>query len=89
MMLLFFNRKELYVGSSPEKSGDIRRILASNNIKYSYKVVSRNSPSAVASGGRERFTSMNENLQKNYTYYIYVYNKDYDCAIALINNAIR
>ncbi|MEG2338332.1 MAG: hypothetical protein RSB66_04570 [Clostridium sp.] len=87
--MLFFLRKELYVGNSPEKSGDIRRILSSNNIKYSYKVLSRNSSSAVVSGDRYRFTSINEDLSKNYTYYIYVYKKDYDCAIALINDLTR
>ncbi|MEF9952142.1 MAG: hypothetical protein RR840_02740 [Clostridium sp.] len=82
--MLFFLRKELYVGNNSEKSGDIRRILEANGIKYSFKVVNSNT-SAFGGGTRGHIGSINENTSKMNIHYIYVYKKDYDCAIGLVN----
>ena len=83
-MIMFWNRKEIYVGSSMKIFSEIRNILSANGIKYSYKVVNRNN-SAGFSSNRARMGTFGEKSELAYQYYIYVSKDDYENAYGLIN----
>jgi len=78
-MILFWNRKEVYMGNSLERFYEARQRLEDNGIKYDYKLVSNNSASLFGSS-RSQFGSFGENLQLSTMYYLYVHKKDYDYA---------
>ena len=48
-MITFFNRKEIFVGSSIDQFNNVRERLIQNNIKYTYRVMDRNSSNVVGS----------------------------------------
>ena len=77
--MIFFDRKEVYMGYNLMKCQAICGILGQNHIKYVSKSVNRNESltgRSVRRGGAERkFGSI---------YYIYVHKKDYEEACALI-----
>lgn len=83
-MLTIFNRKELTTTFSIQKQSKVRSILSSNNIKYYIKTVNRNSPSTF-SDTRSRTGTFGQNMELAYQYIIYVHKKDYDKALAIIN----
>ena len=82
-MIMIWNRKEVFVGNSMEKFSKIRDTLASNNIKYIYKVVNRNNSAALGSS-RARTGTLGEKSEFAYEYYIYVHKNDYDNACRFI-----
>ena len=82
-MITIFNREEVYVGSSMGEASNIRRILASSNIKYTYRVVDRNS-SNVVGAQRGRTSTFGQKMNMSKTYYIYVHKKDYNDAMRFI-----
>lgn len=82
----FFNRKELYITFSQNEKDKVVAALSNDNIKYTIKVINRNSPS-VFSDTRNRTGSFGQNMQIAYEYIIYVEKKDYLKAYSLINTA--
>lgn len=82
-MITIFNRKEISVCQSMERFNEIRSILRSNNIKYTYRILDRNSSNVVGSQ-RGRTGTFGQNLNSSKTYYIYVHKMDYDEAAGLI-----
>lgn len=85
IMIMFWNRKEIYVGNSAEKCGQIRSALSANNIKYSYRVVNRNGSSAIGAS-RVRTGTIGENIKLAYTYYVYIYKSDYDKVCMILSS---
>lgn len=81
-MITIFNRKEICVCQSIERFNEIKTILMDNNIKYTYRVIDRNSSNVVGSQ-RGRTGTFGQNMNTSKTYYIYVHKKDYDDAIGL------
>lgn len=81
---MFWNRKEVFLGSSMQKFGEVRDILASNHIKYDYKVLNQNS-----SSGRAGHESIGVNMEYAYQYYVYVHRLDYTQACALLNRNLH
>lgn len=79
-MIGFWNRKEVYMGQSMSRYNDIRDILSDNEIKYTYKVVNRNSLT-----GRSTRGSIGERTELAYMYYVYVHRDDYERAYGMIN----
>lgn len=82
-MIGFWNRKEIYMGYSMSIFNDIRDILDQNDIKYKYKVFN-NTSSMTRGSNRNVRVNIGKDGEQNYMYYIYVHNKDYDHASALI-----
>lgn len=86
-MLLFWKWKELYCGNSFAKFSKIRAALDGKNIKYSYKLVNRESAPPFRSPARNIFGRVGENSSVATMYYIYVYKSDYEAAGYAIRNA--
>jgi len=82
-MILFWNQKEVYVGSAMKDFNRVRNTLESNNIKYKYRVVNRNDAN-VLSSGRYKTDINGQTLEKSYTYYVYVHKSNYEEALALL-----
>ena len=82
-MITVFNRKEVFVGTSLDRFNEVCSRLSQNSIKYTYRVVDRNS-SNFAGGQRGRTGTFGQNLSTSKTYYIYVHKKDYDKAIGVV-----
>lgn len=80
-MIIFWNRKEVYMGYSMAECGEVRSILAGNKIKYTYKVV--NPFSNSVRGARWHF---GESTSLSYMYYVYVHKKNYEWACKLISD---
>jgi hypothetical protein len=76
---MFWNRKEVFMGSSMQRLSEVRSILSTNKIKYEYKVVSQNQ--GVSRG---RMGTFGENVDYLNTYYVYVHNKDYANACSVL-----
>lgn len=83
-MIMFWNRKEVFVGNSAQKFDEIRFRLSANNIKYDYKIVDSTSPGYFGASTRARMGSYGIDLNLTKTYYIYVHKKDYAKAQALL-----
>lgn len=83
-MIMIWNRREVYVGTSLQDLSEVRSILASNKIKYNYRVVNRNSSNVIGSQ-RARTGTFGQNLNVSNTYYVYVNKKDYDDACGLLH----
>ncbi len=82
-MITIFNRKEICVCKSMERFNEIRNILIKNNIKYTYRVMDRNSSNVVGSQ-RGRTGTFGQYMNASKTYYIYVHKNDYDDAMGLV-----
>ncbi|MGL4850575.1 MAG: hypothetical protein ACRC28_16920 [Clostridium sp.] len=78
------NRKKIYEGTSILDFNLVRDSLSNNNIKYTYKVVNRNS-SSIMDTSRARVGTFGENNDLSYNYYVYVHKNSYDEAIFIIN----
>ena len=78
-MIMFWNRKEVYMGFSSVKFYEVRQMLEAGGIKYSYNWVSNES--SIGFNSRRSVTgSLGENLDYAITYYVYVHKKDYGLA---------
>lgn len=82
-MILFFNRKEVFIGYSIERFTAIRQILELNHIGYTYKVTNRNS-SSIFGSSRGHAGSFGEKAEYAYLYYIYVHKNDYEKAVGML-----
>ena len=87
-MIGFWNRKEVYVGTSLDEFNNLRDLLSERNIKYKTRIVDRSSANAVGSS-RARVGTSGQNLELAYTYYIYVHKDDYQAASEITSNRIR
>lgn len=83
-MIMFWNRREVYIGFSMKKFSEVRDILSDNNIKYDYKIVNHMTSTAFDSS-RTRYGSSGMNSEFQNEYYIYVHKNDYEFAYAKIN----
>ncbi|NCA80162.1 MAG: hypothetical protein EOM76_08265 [Sphingobacteriia bacterium] len=81
---MIWNRKEVFVGNSLQKFEETRFKLASNGLKYDYKVVDSTSPSYFGSSSRARTGTFGVKMDCTKTYYIYVHKNDYHNAQALL-----
>lgn len=82
-MIMFWNRREVYMGFSLQKFSEIKDILLANNIKYDYKVINN-----ISGNTRARFGSFGMNSKYEYEYYLYVHKNDYDYAFAKISGKL-
>lgn len=87
-MIFFWNRREVYFGSSMQKFGEVRDILAANKIKYTYRLINRNN-SSFFSPGRGHTGSFGSRVECEYEYYVYVHKKDYEEACRIFNMHLR
>ena len=76
-MIMFWNRKEVFMGNSMKRLSEVRSILSVNKIEYMYKIVSLNQ--GVTRG---RTGTLGVNMDYLNTYYVYVHKKDYTNACA-------
>ena len=83
-MITIFNRKELCNVFSMKEQGEIKDILAKNNIDYKVKTVNRMASSPFASSRRSRAGSFGVDVNYTYEYKFYVHQQDYDRALYLI-----
>ena len=70
----FWNRVEVYCGFSLSEFSELRDILSSKGIKYSYRLINQNTST-------RRFGAIGLNTRMEAQYYLYVHKKDYDTAI--------
>lgn len=88
-MITIFNRKELISTYDMKKQAEVRDLLSQFKISYSIKVINRKSPSPFDAGSRARTGTLEENLQLEYQYIIFVRKEDYDKADAVISGKIK
>lgn len=81
-MIVFWNRKEVFVGNSMQRFNEVRNNLSSNKIKYDYKIIDSTSPNFFGASSRARTGTFGVNMDYTKTYYIYVHKNDYDKAQA-------
>jgi hypothetical protein len=74
-MIMMWNRKEVFTGSSLELFNEVRRKLNHGNIKHKFRTVDNSRNNRAGSG------SFGENLDAQVTYYIYVHRDDYERAV--------
>ncbi len=77
--MMFWNRREVYMGFSMEQMGLVRQTLADNDIEYTYRVVNN--------GMSRTFSAQNPNFICQY--YVYVHKKDFEKAQAVLNSGSR
>lgn len=87
-MITLLNRREVFMSYDLQKIAEIRELLEMNNIKYDYKVINRNSPSAL-SDTRARTGTFGQNPELMREYIIYVHKKDYDYASTLLQGNMK
>lgn len=85
-MIMFWNRRKVYIGTSPEDIHNARQKLEDNNIKYDYRVPGDTNLSIWGSEGVVLGT-FGRNLKYAATYYLYVHKKDYEHACAVLRNS--
>lgn len=78
-MIMFWNRKEVFIGNSLQEFNETRNILVFNGIKYKYRIVDNS-----GSGGLRRTGNFGMNMDYLKTYYIYVHRDDYARASTLL-----
>lgn len=84
-MILFWNRREVFTGASPEAFYKMRQKLEDNNIKYDYRMASHTNPSIWGSEGAIMGT-FGQDLKYATTYYLYVHKKNYEYACAVLRS---
>lgn len=82
-MITVLNRREVLLTYNLQRLAEVRELLETNNVKYDYKVINRNSPSAL-SDARARTGTFGQNSEFMREYIIYVHKKEYDYARALL-----
>ena len=82
-MLHYFNREELYCGTSSQKFDAICAALDEEKMEYTVKIVNS---SFGFSGGRTRSTT---NLSGGRLFYVYVPKKQIEEAAFIMNRALR
>lgn len=77
-MIMFWNRKEVYIGYLDGKFYKVLDILKRNKIKYDYKIFDN--------GNEARFGSFGENQAFKRQCYMYVAVKDFETAQFLLRD---
>ena len=85
--MLFWKRREVFMGSSVEEYAAVRKKLAEAGVRYDIKSVNRFGSSAgrMLPMGRAAMDAMSQNSQYMNIYYVYVHQDDYDRAMAIIH----
>ncbi len=78
--MFFWNKVELYSGSSLKEFSDLRNALAIQGMHYDYKIVQTDASRNVRKG----YISTKTN--PNVMYYLYIHHKDYDKAMFHTSN---
>ena len=76
-MIFFWNRKEVYFGTSLQKFGEVQSLLSANKLNFTYRIINMNGSSSLGRVGQK--------AELAYEYYIYVHKKDYEDALSVIN----
>lgn len=76
-MILWWHRREIYMGPSLRLFSEMREVLTANGIQYEYRLVNHNGAGVFASN-RARFGTFGENIEYATLYYLYVHKRDYD-----------
>ena len=84
-MIMFWNRREVYMGTSMEVFYNVRQRLEDNGIKYDYRLASNTNPSIFGGDGPIMGT-FGQNLKYSTTYYLYVHKKNYEYACAVLRS---
>lgn len=84
-MIMFWNRREIFMGYSLEKFYEIRQSLEANQIKYTYKLAGTGTVSPFETRSAI-MGSFGENMKYSTTYYIYVHKNDYDFACGVLRS---
>ncbi|MDF2883568.1 MAG: hypothetical protein K0R54_4125 [Clostridiaceae bacterium] len=87
-MIMFWNRKEVFMGYSLHKLREVRDILYENKIKYDYRIVNPKGP-YLFSSRRARIGTYGEKKEYSPTYYVYVHKNDYEYAYEVLKNDIK
>ncbi len=82
----FWNRIEVYCGYSLTEFSELRDILASKGLNYSYRLVNRSSSASFASN-RARSGTFGQNPALDTQYYLYVHKKDYENAMFYLRSS--
>ena len=83
-MITLFNRRELIVTQSMKRQGEIRTLLAQNDIEYHLKTRGQDD-SFTRADLRARTGSAGIDPACQYTYTFYVHKNDYEKAMHVIN----
>ena len=78
-MIMFWNRREVFMGYSLEKFYEARQKLEAQNIKYTYRLSGSDSTFFFESR-RAHVGSLGENPALSTMYYLYVHKKNYELA---------
>ena len=85
--MLFWRRREVYMGAAAEEYTAVRRKLAAANIPYDLKAVNRFG--STLGGGfaspRSLTGAMEERTEYMNLFYVYVDKKDYDRAMQVLH----
>lgn len=84
-MIMFWNRKVLYRGSSIKRYHEIINILELNNIKYTHKIENKNKDKESIIDTMIIGT-LSQSEDFSYEYSIFVNKKNYESANYLINH---
>lgn len=84
-MIMFWNQKEVFLGTSLQKFSEIRNLLTANKIGYKYKIVDQVGEHRHGAN-RVRTGNSNINIEHSHLYYIYVHKKDYEKASDIIQS---
>lgn len=77
-MIMIWNRKELFVGNAMQRFNEIRYILATNKIDYTYRIEDFASQTLFGTVNSGRSKSVGLNTDNTKIYYLYVDKRDYD-----------
>lgn len=88
--MLFWKRREVYMGSSLEEYAAVLQKLAAVGIRYDIKAVNRFGSSAgrmlpMGRATMDAMDAMKQNSKYMNIYYVYVHEEDYDRAMAVIH----
>lgn len=83
IMIMIWNRKEVYFGNSMKRFNEVREALALSKIKFTYRVINRNNAASFGAS-RARTGTLGERTDFAYEYYVYVHKKDYEEACCFI-----
>lgn len=82
--MFLFNSEEVYVGYSLDELAKVRECLATEKIKYKYRVVNINARAGMRLQG-----SFGNNIKYDRQYYVSVQRQDSERAKYLVNKALH
>jgi hypothetical protein len=82
--MLFFKRKEVFMGPSVKEYTEVRKKLAAAHIPYDIRAMSRFGMGGATSFSRSMVNDMDKRTEYMNLYYVYVNKKDYDHAMEVL-----